>query len=99
MRLIIWGLAAGLVGVSTYSTQSVAAEIQEGVAMANRVSEKVSSLSRTRHRHTAVGPGQKAYVQTDAPIIPMACESVMFPRHPLCPERGFDLNRMGWFWW
>jgi hypothetical protein len=95
MKLIIWGLAAGIVG---NWTPSYAAEIQDRAAIALNDGGKVQSLSRKRH-HTAVRPGRNVYVETEAPISPMACESVVFSRHPLCSDRRFDLNPMGWLWW
>jgi hypothetical protein len=98
MKSIIWSLAAGIV-LSINSTPSCAAEIQDRIALGNKVSGKASSLPRKRDRHTANRPGRNLYVETDAPIIPMACESVAFPRHPRCPEPGFDFNVMRWIWW
>jgi hypothetical protein len=83
MKLTLAILATGMIALATTLIQTgAAASDNVRVAEASKAFDEVSSNGR-RHRHARIHLRRNAYVY----VAPRACNSVVFPRSPLCPDR------------
>jgi hypothetical protein len=76
----VWGIVAGVIAAQIQFAPAIGAEIQDRSAV-QATRESDSSWRRDRR----VKPRSPRSLEADELITPEACNSVVFPRHPLCP--------------
>ena len=95
MTRIVSSVAAGILVLQISSALDSNAADAGKAQVADSANQATAAAAPIKHKR---GTDRKVHIEGRAPAVPTACDAVVFPRHPLCPEADwFSFWHLRWW--